>query len=88
VDLRPDFDLEPSIMSPSFQDMANRETIMDLMMDYTRKRDYQFCFLTPLNTSNIKADKDVSIHRYSSLKLFTRLSTDDSCRLKGGGGIR
>ncbi|TRY73305.1 hypothetical protein TCAL_02244 [Tigriopus californicus] len=47
-----------------FMDMLNRRAALQQIVEYAKmKRQYQYIFLTPLNTDNITVDEDLSIIR-------------------------
>lgn len=47
-----------------FMDMMNRNKSVEMMLDYARnKRQFQYLFLTPLDTNNIKGADDVKVQR-------------------------
>ena len=47
-----------------FMDMINRRIALDQIIDYAKEsKKFQYIFLTPLNTSNIKTGKELSIVR-------------------------
>lgn len=47
-----------------FMDMVNRRASLHQIVEYAKmKRQYQYIFLTPLNTDNITVDEDLSIIR-------------------------
>lgn len=46
------------------QDKINRRIIMDLLIEHTRSHPQsQFTFLTPLDTSSIDVNDQITIHR-------------------------
>ncbi|EFN87370.1 Structural maintenance of chromosomes protein 6 [Harpegnathos saltator] len=47
-----------------YKDKVNRRVIMDILLDHTKLHpESQFCFLTPLDTSNVLVEDYVTVHQ-------------------------